>query len=202
MKFTQISTIDFSLILFSGLTWLNQNQKGTITFKNGKISFLNIEWRGYLNKENELYLFGKKDEEIFRIRLYCDQGEKYEIEEFIAGELYQRIYKRDYELVALLKFEKVTESDTPFTFDNKFENWIIDCLYDMDLSSFKKDTFSESGNIEKLLEVLGIPTHYSKKFEEEGIDIEYIKYITDDEINSIFDKIGDRLKMRNYLKTQ
>jgi hypothetical protein len=110
------------------------------------------------------------------------------------------LQKRIRTFVALLKIVEIHNSEGK-SFDFEIdEQWIFDCLYDMNLIS-EKDTYSNSGNIENFLENLGISTNYSKKFIEEGIDIENIKYITDDEINLIFDKIGDRLKMRNFIKS-
>jgi hypothetical protein len=195
MKFTQISKIDLNIVLFEVLDSVEKEKLYSIVFENTSISFLDTEWKGFLKKENELFLFGKIKEKIYRVRLYCNQEK-----ELITGELYQKIYKKEYELVALLKIVEIHNSEGK-SFDFEIdEQWIFDCLYDMNLIS-EKDTYSNSGNIENFLENLGISTNYSKKFIEEGIDIENIKYITDDEINLIFDKIGDRLKMRNFIKS-
>jgi hypothetical protein len=162
----------FTLTSFSFSDLINKNEKGTLKL-NDEITFLDIQWKGYLNKENELYLFGEKNSTIFRIRLYFYQGDEFDIKEFITGELYQRINKGDYELVALLKITKITQRKAEDRiYDNTFTgewSWVNDCLSDMNLIS-SKDNNLES-DIETFLESLQIPVHYSKNFREEAYQI-------------------------------
>jgi hypothetical protein len=92
MKFTQISKIDLNIVLFEVLDSVEKEKLYSIVFENTSISFLDTEWKGFLKKENELFLFGKIKEKIYRVRLYCNQEK-----ELITGELYQKIYKKEYE---------------------------------------------------------------------------------------------------------
>jgi len=65
MKFVQVQEIEFTLRIFSQNLWLEKKSlsKQKMTFNN-TVNFLGEEWTAELRKENELFLFAKKDETL------------------------------------------------------------------------------------------------------------------------------------------
>jgi hypothetical protein len=124
MKFVQVQEIEFTLRIFSQNLWLANESlsKQKMTFKN-TVNFLGEEWTAELRKENELFLFAKKDGDSYRIRLYCEEGNNFGKDEFLSGELRKNIGNDIYELESILKIESIKKRNI-----NGVPSWGIENL--------------------------------------------------------------------------
>jgi hypothetical protein len=165
MKFVQVREIEFTFI--SQNLWLEKKSlsKQKMTFNN-TVNFLGEKWSAELRKENELFLFAKKDGDSYRIRLYCKEGNKFGKDEFLSGELRKNIGN---DVESILKIESIKKrningvfAQEKITLDQKE---IMEKSESHDPSKKSEDSYSEVDWNKKIKNTDWNKFH--QKFEEE-----------------------------------
>jgi hypothetical protein len=133
MKFSELEEITFTIKSFSFDKISPEaleidTDTSTMSFKEGKAFFLNREWKGKEVEENQmtiLYLLSSIDQEIFRIKLTCLNGNDFK-KDFISGEI--RVHKDgDFWIEAVLLLQNYHVAEKGFEFgdvDKKLKDFI------------------------------------------------------------------------------
>jgi hypothetical protein len=65
--------------------------------------------------------------------------------------------------------------------------------------SDRSKTSKEEEEVTHLFDKLNIPSQYAQKFIDEKVWVELIPYLEDSELKELIDKLGYRLKLREYI---
>ena len=204
MNLDQFKRLKFQLRNCADHKWLNEKAKKiqNMNFKDGRIEFLGLNWKGKLKTKNELFLYSKNEDlDCFRIRVHSFSTKD---ENFITAELRKRVEDDVYIVMTILQLKSQIATSETMKIPESNEDWIIGDLKNLNALN-QREKKIEDWTIEDvhhwIIETLKLEKSDANLLMDERIDGESLMQITEDDLKELNMKMGPRKKLIKAIRS-